>query len=166
MEKLNFYNTLIANTTPTNANERTHLEEEIDIVVHKLKFIPEESRPTVLVLDQKNLYKPSDSSQLTDTIAIAGGNLLLEKYDNPKKLIFVQHSNDLYTDIVSILEDEVLTRTDAVRHNEVYIIHKPCFGADAEGFLGDVEIAAEILQPKYFVYGRQGIDWVKFDLFA
>lgn len=166
MEKLDFYNTLLANTTSTNPQKNVDLEEEVDIVIHKLKFIPKESRPSVLVLDQATFYEPKSSPQLTDTISISGGNLLSEKFDNPSKLVFIQHSGDLFADIISVLDDVILRRTDAVQKNEVYIINKPDFGNDPEDFLGDVEIAAEIIQPKYFVYGRQGIDWVKFDLLA
>jgi len=164
MEKLNFYNSLLNNTKSDNPEKGAYLEEEIDILIHKLKFIPQEARPTVLVLDQQSSYQPANSTQLSDIITIGGGDLLFEKFDNPSKLVIIQHSDDLYADIVSILEDEVISRTDAVQNNEVYIVNKPTFGVNHDNFLPDVEIAAEILQPKYFVYGRQGDDWVKFDL--
>ncbi|MGO1244428.1 MAG: ABC transporter substrate-binding protein, partial [Sphingobacterium sp.] len=69
MEKLDFYNRLLTNTTSTNPQKTADLEEEVDIVIHKLKFIPEESRPSVLVLDQATFYEPKSSPQLTDTIS-------------------------------------------------------------------------------------------------
>ncbi len=166
MEKLDFYSTLIANSTSTNQKKIAYIEEEIDILIHKLKFISAEARPSTLVLNQANSYEPLFSSQIIDTIAIGGGKLLADKFDNPNRLIFIQHNEDLYAEIISVLEDDVISRTDAVKQNEIYIINKTDFGTEEEGFLSDVEIAAEILQPKYFVYGRQGNDWVRFDLLS
>lgn len=93
-----------------------------------------------------------------------GGKLLSEKYDNPTLLMIVQENDKLYTDVPELIQDEILSRTDAIQGNNVYIIQKSNFGMGTADFLRDVEICAEIVQSKYFIYGRKGTDWVQFDI--
>ena len=164
MQNLNFYNTLLKNMQQTQPNLAEHLDEEINILIHKLKFIPEDQRPSVLILEQQTGFQPLFNEQLRDSIAIAGGKLLTEKYDNPSLLFIVQENDKLYTDVPALLLDEILSRTDAVQSNNVYIIQKRNFGMESSDFLHDLEICAEIVQPKYFIYGRKGTDWVQFDI--
>ncbi len=164
MQNLNFYNTLLKNMQQTQPNLAEHLDEEINILIHKLKFIPEDQRPSVLILEQQTGFQPLFNEQLGDSIAIAGGKLLTEKYDNPSLLFIVQENDKLYTDVPALLLDEILSRTDAVQSNNVYIIQKRNFGMESNDFLHDLEICAEIVQPKYFIYGRKGTDWVQFDI--
>jgi len=140
-----------------------HLEEEVNILIHKLKFISEDQRPSVLILTQTGFH-PLFNEQLADSVAIAGGKLLTEKYDNPSLLFIVQENDKLYADVPDILQDEILSRTDALQSNNIYIIQKRNFGTQSIDFLHDVEICAEIVQPKYFVYGRKGTDWVQFEI--
>lgn len=164
MQKLNFYNTLLDQTKDTDPSAAEHLAEEVNILVHKLKFIPQDQRPSVLILTQKAGFQPLFNEQLVDCVAIAGGALLSEKYGNPTFLLIVQEDDKLYTDVPHLLQDEILSRTDAIQSNNVYVIHKSNFGIASADFLPDIEICAEILQPKYFIYGRKGMDWVQFDI--
>lgn len=164
MQKLNFYNTLLDQIKDTDPDAAEHLTEEINILVHKLKFIPQDQRPSVLILTQKTGFQPLFNDQLVDSVAIAGGKLLSEKYDNPTFLLIVQEDDELYTNVPHLLQDEILSRTDATQSNNIYVIHKSNFGTLSADFLLDIEICAEILQPKYFVYGRKGMDWVQFDI--
>lgn len=164
MQNLNFYTTLLTSKQETEPTVATHLEEEINILIHKLKFIPQEQRPTVLILTQHTGFQPLYNEQIADSVAIAGGALLAEPYDNPALLLIVQQNEALYTDILNVLQEGLLNSTDAVQSNNVYIIQKSDFGMDTEGFLPDIEICAEIIQPKYFIYGRKGTDWVQFDM--
>ena len=163
MQNLNFYTTLLRNTQQTEPNMAEYLEEEVNILIHKLKFISEDQRPSVLILTQTG-FQPLFNEQLADSIAIAGGKLLTEKYDNPSLLFIVQENDKLYTAVPGLLQDEILSRTDALESNNVYIIQKRNFGTESVDFLHDIEICAEIVQPKYFVYGRKGIDWVQFEI--
>lgn len=164
MQDLTFYTTLLQKTQQADPNLAEYLEEEVNILIHKLKFISEDQRPSVLILAQQTGFQPLFNGQLADSIAIAGGKLLEEKYDNPSLLLIVQENDKLYTDVPGLLQDEILSRTDAVQSNNVYIIQKRNFGMESTDFLHDIEICAEIVQPKYFIYGRKGTDWVKFDI--
>lgn len=164
MEELNFYTSLLANKQRNAPDEAEYLEEEINILIHKLKFIPQEQRPSVLVVEQSSGFQSLYTNQLADTISIAGGMLLQEKFDNPAMLLVLQDNEGLYGEITALLEDELLSRTSAVVSNQIYIVQKEKLGTKIEDFLADIEICAEIIQPKYFIYGRQGRDWVKFDL--
>lgn len=163
MQNLNFYTTLLRDTQQTEPNMAEYLEEEVNILIHKLKFISEDQRPSVLILTQTG-FQTLFNEQLADSIAIAGGKLLTEKYDNPSLLFIVQENDKLYTAVPDLLQDEILSRTDALQSNNVYIIQKRNFGTESVDFLHDIEISAEIIQPKYFIYGRKGTDWVQFDI--
>ena len=164
MQSLHFYTTLLEKKQQQSPDEAAYLEEEIDIVLHKLKFIPQEGRPSVLLLDQQQYDEALYNEQLADSVAIAGGRLVAEKYDNPEIILIVQHNEQLYTDLPQLLQDDIISRSDALQNNKVFIIQQADFGKDAELFLRDVEICAELLQPKYFIYGHQGADWVQFDM--
>ncbi|KGE15791.1 hypothetical protein [Sphingobacterium deserti] len=164
MEEFNFYTNLYKEKLQNAPHEAEYLDEEINILIHKLKFIPQEQRPTVLIVEQRSGFEPIYNDQLLDSVQIAGGSLLQEKFDNPSTLLIVQDNERLYGELSVLLEDDLLARTNAVLANQVYIIQKNDLGLNKEDFLEDVEICAEILQPKYFIYGHQGKDWVKFDL--
>lgn len=164
MQNLNFYTTLLRHTQQTEPSAAEHLAEEVNILIHKLKFIPQDQRPSVLILTQQMDFQPLFNEQLLDSVAIAGGKLLSEKYDNPTLLLIVQENDKLYTDVPDLLQDEILSRTDAIQANNIYIIQKRNFGVDAADFLRDIEICAEIVQPKYFIYGRKATDWVQFNI--
>ena len=163
MQQLYYYNTLLKTLQQTSPQEAENLDEEINILIHKLKYIPQEQRPTVLVLQQTTDFLPLFTEQLADAIAIAGGTLLKEKFDNPSIILIVQDNDSLYSQLPTLLSDHIFSQTDALQKNNLYIIQKIDFGI-GEQFLEDIEISAEIIQPKYFIYGRQGIDWLKFDL--
>src|SRR5690606_18828345 len=164
MQNLNFYTTLLQHTQQRDTNAAEYLEEEINILIHKLKFIPEQQRPAVLILAQDTDFQPLFNEQLDDSVSIAGGKLLSEKYDNPSILVIIQEDEKLYADLPIILQDDVLSRTDAIGNNQVYIIQKVNLGTDPSSFLREIGILAEIIQPKYFIYGHKGTDWVQFDM--
>jgi len=163
MQQLDHYNALLEAKRTEDPGEADRLEEEIGILVHKLKYIPQEQRPTVLVLAQKGAFEPLFNARLQDVVAIAGGRLVHEKFDDPSVIIVVRENDALYGQIAPLVEDAVLSRTDALKNNRFFIVHKQDFGT-SDDFLPDIEIAAEIIQPKYFIYGREGKDWLKFAL--
>lgn len=164
MQQLNFYTQLLKAEEEINATRAEQLDEEINILIHKLKFISTEARPSVLVLQQENGFAPLFNAQLVDALAIAGGKALEDKMDDPAVICVVQADDALYSEITSLLEDPILSRSAALKNNKLYIIQKSDFAQNPANFLADVEICAEIAQPKYFVYGREDSDWIKFDI--
>lgn len=164
MEELHFYTALLAEKQEQAPEEAEYLDEEINILIHKLKFIPQEQRPSVLIVQQSTGFQPVFNERLADIVQIAGGKLLAEKFDNPGIVLVVQESESLYGEIGILLEDDLLSRTTALVENQIFIVQKSDLGLYDDDFLADVEICAEIVQPKYFIYGRQAQDWVKFDI--
>lgn len=160
------YENLLENLKQNDHTVYERVEEEVNIVVHKLKYIPIESRPhTVLINDLRTLSQ--DFSALTkEAVSLAGGVwtdiLDIERAD---KIIIVGNSVQLYADLPIVLQQEEFSVSPAVLTNEIYIIQQENFGEfSSQRFVDDVEILAEIIQSKYFIYGRNGEDWVKFDL--
>lgn len=164
MHELNFYTQLLHTEQQANPEVAEQLDEEVNILIHKLKFIPEEARPTLLILSQENEFEPVYNEQIKDISHIAGALLLADKTDNPSIICIVQDNESLYGEITALLEDSLLSRSTALQNNQLYIIQKSNFGQSTADFLADIEICAEIVQPKYFVFGRQDQDWIKFDM--
>lgn len=143
-----------------------HLDEEANIVVHKLKYIPIESRPNIVLISDLRTMSQDFSALTQEAISIAGGVwtdvLDIEKAD---KIIVIGNPAQLFADLPIVLQQEEFTLCPAVQTNEVYIIQEENFGVfSSQRFLDDIEILAEIIQPKYFIYGRDGKDWIRFDL--
>lgn len=143
-----------------------HLDEEVNIVVHKLKYIPAESRPnTVLISDIRTLAQ--DFSVLTQEAVLLAGGIWTDvsHIEQADKIVVIGNPAQLYADLPVILQQEEFAQSPAVQTNEIYIIQEDNFGTSATNrFLEDIEILAEITQPKYFVYGRDGEDWLRFDV--
>jgi iron complex transport system substrate-binding protein len=139
------------------------MEEEINIMIHKLKFLPSENFPTVSILQQESDFAPIYSDELHNKIKIAGANLILEDKQDAQVLIIIKNDDSLYSTLPTLLEQEWLQATPAYRDNRLFIIESTDFGQNGN-FLKDTEVLAEILQPKYFYYGHEGNEWIKFDL--
>lgn len=115
MQQLNFYDQLLENEKQRNPQAAEYLEEEIDILIHKLKYIHQDIRPTVLILQQATDFSPLYNEQLHDIIAIAGGVSIADKMDNPSIICIVQEDESLLSTIFSVLQDDVLSRSNAVQ---------------------------------------------------
>lgn len=141
------------------------LDEEINIVIHKLKYIPTENRPKALLLSDARTLEQDFSALVKESVEIAGGHWLdVAGIQYADKLIVSNDSPQLYSDLPYLLAQPEFANSPAVKDNEVYIIQNGTFGENPKDFLADVEILAEIIQPKYFIYGREGEDWVRFEL--
>lgn len=160
------YQKLLNHLKETNAQAHEHLEEEIDIVFHKLKFIPLESRPRVAVISNIRDFSQDFRAITQEALEIAGGVWLsMEDLAQADKVIVVQQDASLYNDLPIALQNSLLGETAAISQNELYIIQQSAFeGGTANDFLRQVEIFAEIVQPKYFIYGHEGEGWVRFEL--
>lgn len=151
--------------TPAS-NLAEELEEEVDILVHKLKFIPTETRPKVLLLENIDPASPLQSALTTESIRIAGGvPLEIQEYKDADILLIKQDEFLLYGQLPQFIQQEEWSSIPAIKNNKIYIIKKDDFAnVPGKDYLLELEILAEIIQPKYFIFGHQGIDWVNFDL--
>ena len=158
------YQEIISKLQNIDASKAEYLEEEINIIVHKLKFLTSDNLPKTLLLEWNTNFESLDSVTLQEKIKLAGGNFINSITQNPDCIIFIQNSPDLYTALPEFLNVETVQKSAAFQHNKIFIIQDSNFNKGDESFLQDIEILAEILQSKYFFYGHEGISWVKFDI--
>ena len=138
-----------------------HWEEEIDTIIHKLKFLTPDAIPSVCIVDQNN-FQAIYSEELQEKVKVAGGTLANNLHADVAVLIIIQRDESLYSIIPTFINLQAGSK--AVANNNIYIIQTHQFNESEENYLQDVEILAEIIQPKYFIFGRNGSDWIKFDL--
>jgi hypothetical protein len=155
---------IISSLKHTDPSKAEYLEEEIDIITHKLKFLTEDNFPKTIVLDQERNFAPIVSPVLAEKIKIAGGKYSTSLDEDPDCIIFLQSNEGLYGQLAEILNSDQVKASGAFNNNNIYIIQESSFNTEDEDYLKDTEILAEILQPKYFVYGHDGTAWVKFDI--
>lgn len=158
------YQEIISSLQQIDPAKAEYLEEEINIIIHKLKFLTEDNFPKTIVLDQQNNFQPFHSAILEEKVKIAGGRYIKAWIDNPDCIIIVQSNESLYGQLADFLNNPIVTTTQAYQLNNIYIIQNIDFGADDQTYLRDTEVLAEILQPKYFIYGHDGTAWVKLDV--
>jgi len=158
------YEEIIGKLKSSNSTQAELMEEEIDIIIHKLKFLPADSLPTVAILDQKNNFDLLNTAVLAEKVKIAGGVLAANMDENPQVLLILQHTDELYQVLPTILTEFKNKKIRALLENKVFIIQDNEFQDNDETYVQDVQILAEVIQPKYFVFGGDGKDWVKFDL--
>jgi len=138
-----------------------HWEEEIDTIIHKLKFLTPDAIPSVCIVDQNN-FQVIHSDELQEKVKIAGGTLAEKLHSDIAIFIILQRDESLYSLIPTFINSQADSK--AVANNNIYIVQTDHFNEDEATYLQDVEILAEIIQPKYFIFGRNGSDWIKFDL--
>ena len=166
MQRDSEYQKLLQTLKTTDIAAFEHLEEEIDIVYHKLKFIPNESRPRVTLVSNVRDLSQDFNALTQEALEIAGGTWQSSAdIHNAEKIIVVQQDEQLYADLPLVLQEDGVAQTPAIANNEIYIVQQEVIeNASSAGFLRQVEVFAEIVQSKYFVYGHNGQDWVQFDL--
>lgn len=159
------YEELLSKLKQQNSLDAERVEEEMDIIVHKLKFLAAENFPKVIVLNQYSGFQPSYSDILSEKIKIAGGKLMRSFIDsNPDIIIVIEQNHTLYSTLPTLLDQPEIRLSKAYEANAVYVVYNTMFEDYDEHYLMDIEILAEILQPKYFFFGREGQDWVKFSI--
>ncbi|MGN0002773.1 MAG: ABC transporter substrate-binding protein [Sphingobacterium composti] len=158
------YEELISSLKQIDTAKAEYLEEEIDIIIHKLKFLTEESLPKAIIVDQNRDFQPMDSEILAEKINIAGGRFISSLDQNPDCIVILQRSENLYGQLSELLNNIEIINTSAFQNNNLFIIQEASFNQSDDNYLKDTEILAEIFQPKYFFYGHDGSAWVKFEI--
>jgi iron complex transport system substrate-binding protein len=145
-------------------------QERVDLIIHKLKFI--EQKPAVACVTALGpLILGND--YITELVGIAGGTAII---GNAQTLL------ELDADVIILMPDsypveetmkhvdELLqlpdfTNLKAVKTNRFYIADADqFFNDDAENVVDSIELLAEIINPKQFIFGHEGNGWVKFSL--
>ncbi|MBL1410009.1 hypothetical protein [Sphingobacterium faecale] len=156
------YKEIIATLRQKDNALAEHWEEEIDTIIHKLKFLTADAIPSVCIIDQNNNFQINQSSLLQEKVKIAGGTLVDHFQEDIAIFIIIQRDESLYGVIPDFIN--LQSGTKAIKNNNIYIIQTEQFDIQEDNYLQDVEILAEIIQPKYFIFGHNDTNWIKFDL--
>jgi hypothetical protein len=141
-----------------------NIEDDTNIIIHKLKFIPADDRPKVWVLNQINPLQVNTSAFLQECINIAGGIPVTEAGE-ADKIILINSDETIFTHIPDLLNNTEIASSKAVALDQLFVITKPRFAAiPGYHYVSELESLTEILQPKYFVYGHEGKNWLQFQL--
>ncbi|WP_026896828.1 cobalamin-binding protein [Daejeonella oryzae] len=155
------------------------MEERIDIIRHKLKFI--ENKPKVVCIEWIQPLMTAGNWN-PGLIHIAGGNPVLSKEGEHSPYIGFDQIREENPDIIVImpcgfsmprtlqeinllLEMEGWSELSAVQNNRIYIADGDhYFNRPGPRITDSIEILAEIINPKQFVFGYEGEGWIKFNV--
>lgn len=147
------------------------LEERINIIKHKLKFIDEGQKPSVLVMSDVIPPVFETSHYLAHLIRIAGGKMydaeIAEgKRFNPDVILLVAEQMErMFGGLANLLTLDEWQQTNAVKNNRVFLIDggNNLQGMDT-GLAADIEILGEIFYPQYLTFNGKGESWLQFEL--
>jgi len=155
------------------------LQERVDIVLHKLKFI--DQKPTVACIEWLEPMMVS-GNWIPELVSIAGGVSILA--ENGKHSPYVKWE-DIRTqdpDIIIVmpcgfpiertmkevnllLQQPGFADLKAVKNNRVYLADgNQYFNRPGPRIVDSIEILSEIINPKHFIFGYEGSGWIKFSL--
>jgi iron complex transport system substrate-binding protein len=155
------------------------LHERVGIIRHKLKF--SDSKPTVVCIEWLEPLMLS-GNWVPELISIAGGvSILAEpgkhspyvqwddiRLQNPDIIIVMPCGFPIertLKEIDTLLQLPGFTELKAVKNNRIYIADgNQYFNRPGPRIVDSIEILAEIIHPKQFVFGYEGDGWIRFDL--
>ncbi len=155
------------------------LQERIDIIRHKLKFI--ETKPSVACIEWLEPLMLS-GNWMPGLVNVAGGTNLLTTpgahspyidwndilLSDPEIIIVMPCGFSIertLKEIDILLELPGFTELKAVKNNRVYIADgNQYFNRPGPRIVDSLEILAEIINPKQFIFGYEGDGWIKFSV--
>jgi len=155
------------------------LQERVNIVRHKLKFI--ENKPTVACIEWLEPLMVS-GNWIPEMVAIAGGTAILADAGKHSKYIKWEHIVAADPDIMIampcgfsiertlkemgiLLQQPSFSNLKAVKNNKVFIADgNQYFNRPGPRIVDSIEILAEIIHPKQFIFGYEGEGWIKFSV--
>ena len=137
-----------------DAAKQDDLQERLDIVAHKIKFM---DKMPVACLDAAN----NPNYALAEEIALAGGmvesdilSAVFVIYYQPGKTL-----SDLMREVPSVLG----TDWQAVKNNRIILLNDDVNRErSAENAVSLIEDMAEMLHPGSFIFGHEGDKWIRF----
>lgn len=155
------------------------LQERVDIIQHKLRFI--EKKPTVACIEWLEPLMTS-GNWVPELVAIAGGTPVLSE---PGKHSPYVNWEDLRTqdpeiivvtacgfsvertlkEINTLLQLPGFADLQAIKNKRFYIADgDQYFNRPGPRIVDSIEILAEIINPKQFIFGYEGEGWIKFEV--
>ena len=153
------------------------LEERVDIIRHKLKYI--ESKPTVACIEWLEPLMVS-GNWIPELVNIAGGTSILAEAGKHSPFVKLEDIQQQDPEIIVVMPcgfsiERTIREIDlllnlpgfaamkAVKNNRFYIADgNQYFNRPGPRIVDSVEILAEIIQPKLFNFGYEGDGWIKF----
>lgn len=155
------------------------LQERLDIIKHKLKFA--ESKPTVACIEWLEPMMVS-GNWIPELVDIAGGASILAeagkhspyvewvdiRLADPEIIVLMPCGFSIertMKEVGILLEQPGFAELKAVKNNRVYIADgNQYFNRPGPRIVDSIEILAEIINPKQFIFGYEGNGWIKFDM--
>jgi len=155
------------------------LNERVDIIRHKLKYI--ESKPTVACVEWLEPLMVS-GNWIPELVTIAGGSSVLAEAGKHSPYIQWEQIQAQDSDIIIampcgfsiertlkemniLLQQPGFAELKAVKNNRLYIADgNQYFNRPGPRIVDSIEILAEIIHPKQFIFGYEGNGWIKFGL--
>ncbi|MFD2873430.1 ABC transporter substrate-binding protein [Mucilaginibacter ximonensis] len=145
-------------------------QERLDIISHKLKFM--EQRPTVAIIKTLDPIVLA-ADEMKDLVATAGG-VLIEGDEqtllalNPDVIMLMPNDMPIaetMSNMDTLLQLPGFAGLKAVKNNRLYIVDSAMVVNDAaENAVDTIEMLAEIIYPKQFIFGYEGNGWIKFSV--
>jgi iron complex transport system substrate-binding protein len=145
-------------------------QERVDLIIHKLKFIEQKSMVACVTVLEPLMLANDDIAEL---VSIAGGTSIAGDAQtllqlNPDVIILMPDGyaiEETMTHIDELLQLPGFAELKAIKSNRLYIADADqFFNNEPENIVGSVELLAEIINPKQFIFGYEGNGWVKFSL--
>jgi iron complex transport system substrate-binding protein len=155
------------------------LQERVDIIRHKLKFI--DNKPTVACIEWLEPMMVS-GNWVPELVSIAGGQSILAeagkhspfiqwddiRIQDPEIIIVMPCGFSIertMREINLLLELPGFADLRAIKNDRLYIADgNQYFNRPGPRIVDSIEILAEIINPKQFIFGYEGEGWVKFSL--
>ncbi|MBK0377669.1 cobalamin-binding protein [Mucilaginibacter segetis] len=155
------------------------MQERVDIIRHKLKFM--ESKPTVACIEWLQPMMVS-GNWIPQLVSIAGGKPILAeagkhspyvdwetiKQADPDVLLLMPCGFSIertMRELHLLFELPGFAETKAVKNDRVYIADgNHYFNRSGPRIVDSIEILAEIIHTKQFIFGYEGNGWIKFSL--
>ena len=137
-----------------DATLREDLQERLDIVEHKIKFM---DKVPVALLDVSN----TPGYLLSEEITFAGGMLETDIL-NAVFIIYYQSGKAL-TDLMREVPIALSEDWQAVKNNRIILLNDDTTRErSAENAVSLIEDLAEMLHPGSFIFGHEGDKWIRF----
>jgi iron complex transport system substrate-binding protein len=155
------------------------LQERVDIIRHKLRFI--EKKPTIACIEWLNPLMTS-GNWVPELVTIAGGTPVLSEAGKHSPYIDWEDLREQDPEVIVVMScgfsvertlKEVNTLLQlvgfadlqAIKNKRFYIADgNQYFNRPGPRIVDSIEILAEIINPKQFIFGYEGEGWIKFEV--
>ncbi|MFD1257506.1 cobalamin-binding protein [Mucilaginibacter terrae] len=155
------------------------LQERVDLIRHKLKFV--ENKPTVACIEWLEPLMVS-GNWVPELVSIAGGIPVMAeagkhspyvqwedlRLQDPEVIVVMACGFSIertLKEIDLLLQLPNFTDLQAVKNKRLYLTDgNQYFNRPGPRIVDSIEILAEIIYPKQFIFGYEGEGWIKFDI--